>query len=131
MADTNKDTVIQLENQGSVHISEDVVAAVAALAASECEGVGMMCVSGGGIDLLGKKALSKGVKITLAEDTVTVDVYITVAYGRAIPKAAQEVQTRIKESIESMTGLHIGGINIHGGGVVFGKENKEGKEGKK
>ena len=121
----SKDTVIHLENQGSVHISEDVVAAIAALAASETEGVSMLSVSGGGIDLLGKKNLSKGIKIALTDKTVHVDVYVTVTYGKAIPKAAKQVQDRVRESIESMTGLTVGGINVHVGGVSFGKENKK------
>ena len=123
----HKDTVIHLENQGSIHISEDVVAAIAALAASEVEGVSMLSVSGTGIDLLGKKNLSKGIKIALNDKNVNVDVYVAIAYGKAIPQTARQIQQKIREAIESMTGLTIGGINVHVGGVSFGKP-KEAKK---
>ena len=125
MAD-NKETVIHLEDQGNVHISEDVVASIAALAASEVEGVSMTAVSGSGVvDLLGKKNLSRGIKITTEKSGTNVDVYILVAYGLAIPAVAKKVQTKVQAAMESMTGLQIGDINVHVNGVAFDKSAKK------
>lgn len=120
----NKDTVIRLEDEGAIHISEDVVAAIAALAASECEGV-VMTASGGPGDLLGKKNLTKGIKLVIEENKVNVDVYMMICYGYGIPAVAAKVQEKIKSSIESMTGLQIGNINVHVGGILFEKESKK------
>ncbi|MCL2082976.1 MAG: Asp23/Gls24 family envelope stress response protein [Oscillospiraceae bacterium] len=120
----SRDSVIHLENYGSIHISEDVVATIAALAVCETDGASAMTVSGAGIDLLGKRNPTKGIKVTMDDKTVHIDVYIAVTYGKAIPKAAKQVQERVRESIESMTGLTVGGINVHVNGVSFSKEKK-------
>ena len=122
----SNDTVIRLEDQGSIHISEDVVASIASLAAAETEGVVMMAASGAGgvADLLGKKSLSRGVKISITENAVSADVYVMIKYGAAIPKVAVKIQEGIKSSVESMTGLQVNDVHVHVGGVSFDKEKK-------
>lgn len=122
----NKDTVIHLEDQGSIHIAEDVVSAIASLASSEIDGVSMMATGPGGVaELLGKKNLSRGVKITILDNVVSVDVYIMVAHGVVIPKVAAKIQEKVKSSLESMTGLNVSEVHVHVGGITFDKEIKK------
>jgi uncharacterized alkaline shock family protein YloU len=119
----HKESVIHLEAQGTVRISEDVVAAIASQAAGEVDGVILMTAAGSGVsDLVGKKSSKKGIKVTLEENRVTADVYILIAYGKQIPAVAQKVQERVSSSLQGMTGLTIDAVNIHVGGVVFEKE---------
>ena len=110
---------------GVVHISDDVVASIAALAAVEVEGVASLSV---GVDLaewLGRKNLAKGVKITMKEGVVFLEVSLMVRYSFPIPTVARQVQKKVKEAIESMTGLEVGEINIHVFGVSFDKDVKK------
>ncbi|MEE1049035.1 MAG: Asp23/Gls24 family envelope stress response protein [Clostridia bacterium] len=102
------------ENNGTVNISDEVVAVIASLAASEVKGVvGMVSNMASGIaELLGKKNLSKGVKITKDEAGVKLDLSIIVEYGAKIPDVAWDVQDKVKNEVESMTGLDIAAVNV-------------------
>ena len=102
------------ENNGSVNISDEVVAVIASLAATEVKGVaGMVSNMASGIaELLGKKNLSKGVKIAKTESGVTLDLSIIVEYGAKIQDVAWEVQDKVKNEVESMTGLDIAAVNV-------------------
>lgn len=102
------------ENNGSVNISDEVVSVIASLAASEVKGVvGMVSgVAVGFAELLGMKNLSKGVKITKDEKGITLDLSIIVEYGAKIPDVAWEVQDKVKNEVESMTGLDIAMVNV-------------------
>lgn len=125
--------VISLEEQmteqtvGSVKISEDVVATIAGLAASEVQGVASMSASlaSGIYDLIGKKNLSKGVKIEMKDNDVAVDLYLVVEYGAKIPEVALQVQQAVKKNVETMTGLNASKIDVHVQGVKMEKEETE------
>ncbi|HEY3366308.1 MAG TPA: Asp23/Gls24 family envelope stress response protein [Symbiobacteriaceae bacterium] len=112
----------------SVRISDDVVGVIAGIAAMEVEGVAGM--SGGfaaemGERVLGKKNLSKGVKVQVGEKEAAIDLYIVVEYGVRIPDVATRVQENVKRAVESMTGLECVQINIHIQGVSFHSESRE------
>jgi uncharacterized alkaline shock family protein YloU len=119
----HKESVIKLEDQGTIRISEDVVAAIASQAADEVDGVTLMTAAGSGVsDLVGKKSAKKGIKVTIEENSVTADVYLLIAYGKQIPAVAKKVQERVSSSLQGMTGLTVSSVNIHVGGVIFEKE---------
>jgi uncharacterized alkaline shock family protein YloU len=120
----HKESVIRLdEQQGTIRISEDVVAAIASQAAAEIDGVTLMAAAGAGVsDLIGKKQGRRGVKIILDENRVNIDVYLLTAYGKPIPGLAQKVQDRVSASVQSMTGLTVSNVNVHVGGISFEKK---------
>ncbi len=100
----------------SVKISDEVIAVITGIAASETEGV--ISVGAGGIAsgwaefISGKKNTSKGIKIIMTESGVEVDVAIVVKYGVNIPEVATNVQINAKNSIEEMTGLKVDKIDV-------------------
>lgn len=97
---------------GTVHISDDVVGTIAGLAASEVPGVaGMSGVSL--VEMLGKRNLSKGVKVTVGEREAAVDLYVVLEYGVKIPDVAMRIQENVKSAIESMTGLQVVEVNVN------------------
>ncbi|MGE5673700.1 MAG: Asp23/Gls24 family envelope stress response protein [Mycobacterium leprae] len=114
--------------ENSVRISDDVVGVIAGIAAMEVDGVAGMA---GGFAaevserMLGKKNLSKGVKVQVGEREAAVDLYIVVEYGVRIPDVATKVQENVKKAVESMTGLECVQINVHIQGVSFHMENDE------
>lgn len=106
---------------GTVHITNDVVEIIAGIAATEVAGVAGMSggIVGGITELLGKKNLSKGVKVEVAEGVAAVDLFLAVEFGSRIPDVAHQVQLRVKGAIENMTGLRVREVNIHVQGVTF------------
>ncbi len=98
----------------NVKISDEVITTIAALAATEVEGVAAMSgnVTKEIISKLGMKSLSKGVKIELEDEVVEVFLVLQVEYGYSIPKVSKGVQDRVKTAIETMTGLAVSGVNI-------------------
>ncbi|BCK00523.1 Asp23/Gls24 family envelope stress response protein [Anaerocolumna chitinilytica] len=101
-------------NVGEVQIADEVVATIAALAATEVEGVAAM--SGNAtrelVSKLGMKGYSKGVKIEVSTDSVSVDLSLTLNYGYSIPETSRQVQEKVKAAIENMTGLTVSGVNV-------------------
>lgn len=124
MAD-NKDYMTLAEENGNLHISEEVIAAIAVGAVREVEGVsGMMTNLGGSVtDLLNnKKNAQKGVKnvkIDLADDTLSMDLYLTVRYGFSIPEVAENAQKAVAAAVEAMAGCTVSAVNIHVGAITF------------
>ena len=115
------------QDAGSVKISDDVVAIIAGLSATEVKGVAGMSggIVGGLTEFVGKKNPSKGVKVQVGEREAAVDLYVIVEFGVRIPEVAQEVQRNVKKAIESMTGLSVVEINVHIQGVAFPNEIKD------
>ena len=111
-------------NVGEVKIADDVVAIIAGIAATETEGVASMAgnITSELIGKLGKKKLSKGVKITISESVVYVDLTLSIAYGCNIPKTSEMVQERVSAAVENMTGLPVASVNIKIIGVELSQE---------
>ncbi len=110
---------IKTDNEG-IKISNDVVAVIAGVAASEVPGVsGMAGGFAGGITEVfsGKKNLAKGIKVEVDQTQAKIDVNIIVEYGSRIPDVAFEIQNRVKKAVESMTGLKVEEVNVHVQGV--------------
>lgn len=106
---------------GTVKIANDVVATIAGLAAADVEGIAGMSggFSGGIAEMLGRKNLTKGVKVEVGEDKTLIEIFCIVEYGVSIPKVAADVQNKVKSAVETMTGLETSAINIHVQGVTF------------
>lgn len=119
----NKEYVTQIDELGNIHISEEVLAVIAAAAALEVEGVSSLASGGKDIsELLGKKNLARGVRVEVEDEKVTVELAIMVKYGYTIMDVAKAVQDAVSTNIESMSGLSVQAVNINVGGVTFEKE---------
>ncbi|MEW5922035.1 MAG: Asp23/Gls24 family envelope stress response protein [Bacillota bacterium] len=117
---------------GAIRIADEVVSIIAGLAATEVEGVASMSggIVGGIAEALGRKNLSKGVKVGVGEQEAAVDLYLIVGYGSRIPDVAWNVQENVKKAIETMTGLSVVNVNVHVQGVSFPQQKeKEADEG--
>lgn len=112
------------ENIGEVQIADEVVAIIAGLAAMEVEGVASMAGNATKelINKLGKKSLSKGVKVDVLERIVTVSLAINMKYGYSIKAVTAKVQEKVKTAIETMTGLEVADVNIRVAGVDVPEE---------
>ena len=80
---------------------------------------------GGIAEMLGKKNLSKGVKVEVGEKQAAVDLYVIIEYGSRVPDVAIRVQENVKRAIETMTGLEVVEVNVHVQGISFQEPDKE------
>ena len=111
--------------KGEVKIANEVVAIIAALAATEVEGVASMAgnITNELISRLGMKNLSKGVKVDVLEGVVTVSLTLNLKYNYSVVEVSGKVQEKVKNAIENMTGLEVADVNIKVAGVEM--ENQE------
>jgi len=119
----NENMIVTCEN--SVKIANDVVGKIAAIAALEVNGVSAM---GNNItaEILGKagiKNLMKNVKVEIVNNEVRLELAITVDYGINIPGISQAVQTKVKQTVENMTGLTVSDVNVRIAGINLVKED--------
>lgn len=114
-----EEIVVEKKSIGEVKIASEVVAVIAALAANEVDGVHSMAgnLTNEIIGKLGGKNMSKGVKVVLSGDTVHVDMTINMMYGYSIPKVSKQVQEKVSQQIENMTGLVVPEVNVRIAGV--------------
>ena len=124
--DNEEETVSEdVSEANGINISEEVVAAIAGIAAFEVNGVA--CMNGGFVDglseMLGKK--TKGVKVQVGDKETIIDISLTVEYGFRIPDVAWEVQNKVKTQVESMTGLKGVVVNIYVQGLTVAKKKPE------
>lgn len=106
-------------SKGEIKIADEVVAIIAALAATEVEGVASMAgnITNELIGKLGMKNLSKGVKVDVLEGIVTVSLALNLKYNYSIVEVSARVQDKVKNAIENMTGLEVADVNIKVAGV--------------
>ena len=111
--------VYEKDQIGEVQIADEVVAIIAGLAATEVEGVDSMAgnITNELVGKLGMKNLSKGVKVDVTEEHVSVSLSLNLKYGYSIPKVCEVVQDKVKSAIENMTGLVVLDVNIKIAGV--------------
>ena len=126
MADMEKTVAKDCIDLGTVRIADDVVATIATYAAKEIEGVAGMSgnstsnfLSRAGV----KMPEAKGVKVTVDNGNVDVDVSVILDYGYNIPATSSKIQARIKSSIENMTGLNVTDVNVRIAGINVPSEN--------
>ena len=117
----NREYLTQNENDGSINISEDVVVAIASEAIGEIEGVGGMMTSMTEQlteQFMGKKP-ARGIRMEVADGEITLDLYLMVKYGYAIPELAAKIQEAVMGAVASMTGFPVKAVNVHVGGISF------------
>lgn len=119
---------INSQGIGQIQIADEVIAIIAGIAATEVEGIAGMSGNHSGdlvAEVLGKKNLSKGVKITVGQENVAIDLNVVIEFGVKIPKVSLEVQKRVKNAVETMTGLNVTEINLNIMGIHFGKDKSD------
>lgn len=102
------------KRMGTVQISDDVIAVIACLAATEIKGVSAMAgnLTNELLSKAGKKNLAKGIKVMIHGRNVKISLAIMMEYGYNIPGTCTKVQDRVKSAVENMTGLRVTDVDI-------------------
>lgn len=129
MADVDNEKITEgvSQAQGNIRIADDVVAAIAGLAAAKVENVTDMSggLAGDIAGILGRKNPAKGVKVQIGDKEAIIDISIIVDYGARIPDVAWKIQENVKKAVEYMTGLKVTAVNVHVQGVNFPKAEQQ------
>ena len=125
-------TIYDDATMGTVKISDEVIAIISALAATEPEGIASIRegLSGDQITKAGMKALAKSVKVDIENDKVTIHLVLNMKYGYNIPDTTKQAQEKVKEVVENMTGLNVVGVNVSISEVIMPAAEKKQKKSK-
>lgn len=109
---------------GNLKISEEVISTIAGLTTSEIKGVAGMLLRPDSPEakagLFGaKRSMGKAVRVDVRDGEVIIDIYVNLYTGTRIPDIAAEIQTRVKEAVQSMTGLTVAKVNVHVAGIII------------
>lgn len=112
---------------GSLKISEDVLAAIAGNAAKEIKGVAGLSLRPmpDNLGLFRKKSTEKAVKLEIKDGEAVIDIYVTLYNGVKIPDTSEQIQTRVKETVQNMTGITVSKVNVHISGLVIAEAAQE------
>ena len=116
----SREYISRPDELGNINISEEVLSVIAAAAATEVEGVGGLAANLGSdiAELLGgKKNLSKGIRITVEEESIRVDLSILIKYGYTILDVAKKVQSAVFTAVENTSGLTVESVHVPVAGV--------------
>jgi uncharacterized alkaline shock family protein YloU len=112
-------TIHMKDNLGDIIIADEVLAVITGLAAMEVEGVAAMAGDATKelISKLGIKMLSKGVKVEMSGKVVKLEASLILKYGFNIKSVSTKVQEKVKNAVETMTGLQVADVNIRVAGI--------------
>lgn len=116
----------------SIRISSDVIAVITSIISSNIPGIAGMSggVVGGIAEKLGRRDMTRGIKVDVDEDRVTIDLNIIAEYGTSIIESTDKLKKEIRGTVEKTTGLKVEAININVQGIHVPEDEKESEEGK-
>ena len=96
--------------KGSIIIETDVIAKIAGYIATGCYGVVGMAYrsrSDEFASLLKRESLTKGIKVSVADKKVSLDIHVIVEYGVNINAVCTSIISNVKYQVNKMTGLEV------------------------
>lgn len=101
-----------VEDLGTITIAEEVISSIAAIAASQVEGLGEMksSVAEDLVGIFGSRR--KGVTTELSDEGVSIGLKIAVKYGHSLHGVAKNIQKKVREDVEEMTGLSVSSVDV-------------------
>lgn len=121
-AEVSKADVAKAEAEGGrIVFADEVVATIASLAVADVDGVATL--TGGMVEgiseMLGKKNMTKGIKVEVGQEEAAIDVSVSIKFGYKIKEVCEKIQAAVKSSVETMTGLRVVEVNVFVQSVVF------------
>ncbi|AVQ95865.1 Asp23/Gls24 family envelope stress response protein [Ethanoligenens harbinense] len=109
---------------GSLKISEDVIATIAGTAAADVKGIAGLSLRPFS-DIKGimrHKPAGHAIRMEMHDGEAVLDISVNLYLGAHIPEVATELQTRVKDAVQTMTGISVSKVHVHVAGVVLTDE---------
>lgn len=121
----NQNDISERIETGNLNISEDVIASITNIASKEVEGVAELAIAPASIKGLFKsKPVKSSVTVNLNDGVAVIDVYLKLKYGAKVQSVAEELQKKVKDSVQNMTGIAVSKVNVHISGIVIEEKKK-------
>lgn len=107
--------------EGSLKISEEVIATIANTAASDVRGVAGLSLR----PIADPKGFARhrqdnrAIRIEVQNGEAVLDLFVNLYLGARIPDVATEIQSRVKDAVQNMTGITVSKVHVHVAGVVL------------
>ena len=117
------DNVKHRQAAGSLKISREVLATIAKVAALEVDGVASLADSAGSVRNIFSRGFSKNaIHIEQSDDFAEVYISVNLKFGAKIPEVCAAIQSSVKESIQTMTGMAVSKVNVVVVRIAFADE---------
>lgn len=100
-------------------IAPEVLLSIAKLTALSVPGVHRLSNVPGGFDQLFKRGAHEGVRISVMNNTVYVDIYLVLMKDINIREVSRTIQQQVTRAISEMVGMDVGRVNIHVDDIEF------------
>ncbi len=116
---------VKIKNElGSISIEDSVFASLAGMSAMESYGIVGMATKDakdGLFKLLKSDLLTKGIKIYIKDNSITIDMYVILEYGVKISTVCKNIINSVKFNIENLTGFKVDKVNVFVQGIRIEK----------
>lgn len=107
--------MLKIETQmGKIYYTEEFIKNMVALSALECDGV-VSVASKSSKD--NKPNINSGVKVSIENSKLNVEVFIVIQYGIKVSVIANDVIQKIKYDIENNAGIFVNSITVNINGI--------------
>ncbi|MCL2752882.1 MAG: Asp23/Gls24 family envelope stress response protein [Defluviitaleaceae bacterium] len=107
---------LKIENElGTIAINSEIVATIAGLAAMESYGIVGMATKNlkdGIVRLLQMENLTRGLKLTVNENSLIIDVHVIAEYGTNITAICESLMSAVKYRVEDTCGISVCAVNV-------------------
>lgn len=117
----SKQYIMQVQDNGRVLISEDVIATIAAQALNDIEGFVTLSNKPNAeyANIVDKKNWGKGIKVFISDkNEVSIDCNVIIRYGTGIVTVANAIQEAVVAALDSMTGIASVNVNVNVCGIA-------------
>jgi len=104
-----------IDEDGRITIAEDVIAAIARVAADKVDGIARSSSGGSGglMSIFGGEDVAPNIKTDLVGDQVRVELRISVEYGYPVHEVAGGVQRNVEQDIERYAGVNVANVDVY------------------
>ncbi len=109
--------------RGKIEVLPHAIHSIAVQATCDCYGVlGMAAprLRNGEAVILSANQLHQGVRATIVDNQLIIDVYVALEYGLRISAIAHSIMSNIKYSLEKTLGVPVTQVNVNVQGLLHG-----------
>lgn len=122
---------VRTEETNSLKIFENVICKIVEIAASDVEGVcGFVKSRVSFSDLFIRAGQHPAIDVRVSDGSAEISLGINVSGKCKVKSTAEKVQQRVKDDVQSMTGIAVTKVSVYIYGIVFDNEDEDNENNK-